>query len=314
VPIPSPDSATTPANAPIRIDVLGNDADVISETLDIQNFAGTSALGGTVTRSVGTGPGGRDELLFAPGGAGADSFSYTVSNGTASAVGTVSVMVVDAAQLRPGQLVAGIAGLDVRYYDLDTPIVLPDFESLTSFHQTVWTEVDFAESGDDFADTFRMDDVGAVATGLLNVPVDGFYTLSLESSDGSRLFVGDDLLIDNDGLQGMHRESGVIGLRAGAHPIRIEYFERLQVCGLVARIAGPGLPEQSISGAMLSHVLPNPADFNADGFITPDDLSDFITCFFITSTMPGTCPAADFNGDGFIDPDDLSDFIVAFFT
>ncbi len=59
-------------------------------------------------------------------------------------------------------------------------------------------------------------------------------------------------------------------------------------------------------------VCPGPAcnvDFNGDGNIDPDDLSDYITCFF---EVP-PCSAADFNGDGNADPDDLSDFITGFF-
>jgi hypothetical protein len=55
------------------------------------------------------------------------------------------------------------------------------------------------------------------------------------------------------------------------------------------------------------------ADFNADGFLNPDDLSDFITCFFLEVQFPGTCPQADFNADAFVNPDDLSDYITAFF-
>ncbi len=53
-----------------------------------------------------------------------------------------------------------------------------------------------------------------------------------------------------------------------------------------------------------------PADFNQDGNLDPDDLSDFIAAFFSTPQSP----AADFNVDGNIDPDDLSDFIAAFFA
>ncbi|MGE0303341.1 MAG: DNRLRE domain-containing protein [Phycisphaerales bacterium] len=51
------------------------------------------------------------------------------------------------------------------------------------------------------------------------------------------------------------------------------------------------------------------ADFNQDGNLDPDDLGDFINCFF--SAPP--CPGADFNQDANVDPDDLGDFINAFF-
>jgi len=52
-----------------------------------------------------------------------------------------------------------------------------------------------------------------------------------------------------------------------------------------------------------------PADFNGDSLVNPDDLADYIACYF---TQP-PCPAADFNADGNIDPDDLSDYIATYF-
>jgi hypothetical protein len=56
------------------------------------------------------------------------------------------------------------------------------------------------------------------------------------------------------------------------------------------------------------------ADLNRDNTVNPDDLSDFITCFFLEVQLPGTCAQADFNTDGFTSPDDRSDYITAFFT
>ncbi len=57
-------------------------------------------------------------------------------------------------------------------------------------------------------------------------------------------------------------------------------------------------------------VVPCPADFNDDGLLNPDDLSDYIACYF---DGPG-CPQANYNSDNNTDPDDLSDFIAAYFT
>jgi hypothetical protein len=57
-----------------------------------------------------------------------------------------------------------------------------------------------------------------------------------------------------------------------------------------------------------------PADFNDDGFVNPDDLADYITCFFLQVQFPGTCPPADFNQDLFVNPDDLADYITTFFN
>jgi len=51
------------------------------------------------------------------------------------------------------------------------------------------------------------------------------------------------------------------------------------------------------------------ADYNNDGNVDPDDLSDYIAGFFATPPAP----EADLNCDGNIDPDDLSDYIGLFF-
>lgn len=50
-------------------------------------------------------------------------------------------------------------------------------------------------------------------------------------------------------------------------------------------------------------------DFNVDGEVNPDDLGDYINCYF---SLP-TCEGADFNADGDLNPDDLGDYLNAFF-
>ncbi|MGD9690163.1 MAG: hypothetical protein AB7K52_10970 [Phycisphaerales bacterium] len=52
------------------------------------------------------------------------------------------------------------------------------------------------------------------------------------------------------------------------------------------------------------------ADFNMDGNVDPDDLGDYINCYF--GDPP--CGQADFNNDGNVDPDDLGDFINTYFA
>lgn len=54
-------------------------------------------------------------------------------------------------------------------------------------------------------------------------------------------------------------------------------------------------------------------DVDASGTLDPDDLADFVTCFFQQVADAGSCSAADFNDDREVNPDDLADFISAFF-
>lgn len=51
------------------------------------------------------------------------------------------------------------------------------------------------------------------------------------------------------------------------------------------------------------------ADFDLDGYVTPDDLSGFIAAYFADPPSDET----DVDRSGFIDPDDLADFIAGYF-
>ncbi|MBO9699081.1 MAG: hypothetical protein J7604_02665 [Sporocytophaga sp.] len=62
--------------------------------------------------------------------------------------------------------------------------------------------------------------------GYINVPTDGIYTFYLNSDDGSKFYIGDTLLVNNDGGHGAREKQSIpIGLKAGKHAYRLEYFE-----------------------------------------------------------------------------------------
>ncbi|MCK7537952.1 MAG: PA14 domain-containing protein [Marinilabiliales bacterium] len=62
--------------------------------------------------------------------------------------------------------------------------------------------------------------------GFIRVLKDGVYTFFVSSDDGSRLWIGDTLVVDNDGLHGMTLRSGDIALGAGLHPVTVRYFNK----------------------------------------------------------------------------------------
>ncbi|GAA4728380.1 PA14 domain-containing protein [Flavisolibacter ginsenosidimutans] len=53
----------------------------------------------------------------------------------------------------------------------------------------------------------------------------GRYTFTLLSDDGSRLFIDDSLVINNDGLHGPAAKSGSLDLSASYHDMRLQYFQ-----------------------------------------------------------------------------------------
>jgi hypothetical protein len=67
----------------------------------------------------------------------------------------------------------------------------------------------------------------------------------------------------------------------------------------------------TLSGSAIGNPAPCAADFNADGTLNPDDLADFIACYFNPSAG---CAPTDVDLNGTINPDDLSDYITLFFA
>jgi signal transduction histidine kinase len=72
------------------------------------------------------------------------------------------------------------------------------------------------------------------------------------------------MVIDNDQVHGMTRESGAVFLRAGLNPIRLQWFNREERFGLSAAYEGPNLPRQQIPGSALSRMR---VDGNATNYV-----------------------------------------------
>jgi len=62
--------------------------------------------------------------------------------------------------------------------------------------------------------------------GYIYAQRDEMHIFGLTSDDGSRLYIGDKLVVDNDGLHGIQVKTGSIALAEGWHPIRIEWFNK----------------------------------------------------------------------------------------
>lgn len=92
----------------------------------------------------------------------------------------------------------------------------------------------------------RPENAAVVFEGWLNFPQDGIFELTTISDDGSCWYVHDTLVVDNDGLHGPEARSGRIALKAGWHPIRIEYFNARGDAHLELRWAGPGIEKPTI--------------------------------------------------------------------
>jgi len=136
-------------------------------------------------------------------------------------------------------------GLEYAFYEGDWDR-LPDFASLLPQRQGTITSVAFWPRT-------REEHFGFVFWGYLWISTTGVYTFSTNSDDGSRLYIADSLVVDNDGLHGMQEAMGAVALSAGYHPVRITFFEKTGGDGLKVFYRGPGIPKQEIPDSLLFH-------------------------------------------------------------
>jgi len=118
---------------------------------------------------------------------------------------------------------------------------LPDFDALTpvkSGRADTPTESAFiTKDGENYGLRF---------SGFIKIPTDGLFTFYTSSDDGSRLRIGDEVVVNNDGLHGVMRLGGLTRLKAGMHPITVTFFEAGGAEKLELSYEGPGFNRQTI--------------------------------------------------------------------
>lgn len=257
VPVAENDSFTGAiAGTPIDLDVLSNDAasSCTAQSVTLVSHDTVSSAGGTITDTTGS-PFNIQRLVYTPPAnfSGVDSFDYTSSAGSAH-------VTVQVATLMPASQGGTEPGVDVDYYVLNNPQQLPNFATMTPYASDVVADINFASTEGDFATSGRADNVGAVFEGMVEVPTSGWYTISTESDDGSRAYVDDALVANNNGLHGMQEVGGVVPLAAGKHHVRVEFFENSVGAGLIVRYTGQTLNRQPVPANAWTRIEPCVAD------------------------------------------------------
>jgi alpha-L-fucosidase len=121
---------------------------------------------------------------------------------------------------------------------------LPDFAAMKPAAEGTTEAFDLARRTRDagFALRFR---------GYIRVPKTGIYTFSLKSDDGSRLWIGDYLVVDNDGVHGSREQSGAVALAEGLQPVTVAMFDQGGGFDLEVSYQGPGVARQRIPASVL---------------------------------------------------------------
>lgn len=106
--------------------------------------------------------------------------------------------------------------------------------------------INYGSTRGSFVGSGFADNVGAIFEGCIAIPDTGEWTFYTESDDGSRMYINDEEVVNNDGLHGMETQSGSIELDAVQARARVTFFENGGGAGLIVSWSGPGVEPQTV--------------------------------------------------------------------
>ncbi|HMO38281.1 MAG TPA: metallophosphoesterase [Saprospiraceae bacterium] len=139
-------------------------------------------------------------------------------------------------------------GLRFSYYESEnTWSLMPDFAKLKPVKTGRSAQVSLHDLD------HRDENFGVLLEGYVEVPETGLYTFFTISDDGSKLYINDELIVDNDGSHSATRRTGQTLLRTGKHQLRVEYFQGRMGRSLQAGIVDAKMGDVPFSPFQLSH-------------------------------------------------------------
>jgi mono/diheme cytochrome c family protein len=130
---------------------------------------------------------------------------------------------------------------------------VPKFDELKAVKTGVAAGFELSVAG-------RGNEFGVRFQGLIKIPKDGEYTFHLGSDDGSILTVDGKKIADADGIHPHTVSSGTAQLKAGMHPLQVDYHQGGGEATLTLEMEGPGLPRQDANRFLsLTAKEPEPA-------------------------------------------------------
>ncbi|QDA58887.1 Ig-like domain-containing protein [Hymenobacter jejuensis] len=238
----APTVALTPTVSGTTVSLSAKAADADGTVAKVEFFQNGTKLGETTTAPY--------AFTWANAPAGTYSFTARATDnaGAATTSAAVSAQVAAPAPTlvalraadNPSNIVNGLA----YSYHEGTWTGLPDFNSQAIVKQGTVSTFDLSPRN-------RNDNFGFRYTGYIEVPTDGEYTFYTSSDDGSQLFIGSQLVVDNNGIHAAQERGGAIGLKAGKHALTVTFFENSGEETLAVSYQGPGVSKQTVPASAL---------------------------------------------------------------
>jgi hypothetical protein len=148
------------------------------------------------------------------------------------------------------QLEPGLLG---EYYRIGTLREFPELEPKQKpTLKRIDKKIDFPRSAKMAGVTFT-NDFYVQWTGKIHIAVADEYTFSLESDDGSELFIYNRKVVNNAGAHSLSEVSGKVELPAGDHPITIKFFQGVGPVGCRLFWTSKAIAKQIVPATVLFH-------------------------------------------------------------
>ena len=137
---------------------------------------------------------------------------------------------------------------------------LPDFSALTPADEGTIDGFDVSLAGQE-------QNVAIVFEGFLKIDKPGEYWFRIGSDDGSKLYIDDELVANNDGVHAFASVRGARTLEAGVHRLRVEYAQVGGEMKLDVKFEGPEVALQPVINSIYLTAeakLPKPMATNDD--------------------------------------------------
>lgn len=153
-------------------------------------------------------------------------------------------------------------GLEWALYQGSWPTV-PEFSGQKPAATGVWHAPELAAYRENPTYAAHTEKLGLRFAGYIDIPVEGVYRFETTSDDGSRMWIDDELVVDNDGGHGMRFRSGRVALREGLHKVRVDYFQGSGGMGLeVWWSSEAGIRRSRVPDSAWVHNPAKPYDWN----------------------------------------------------
>ncbi|MDD5728175.1 MAG: PA14 domain-containing protein, partial [Victivallales bacterium] len=142
-----------------------------------------------------------------------------------------------------------IPGTKVNYY-AGYFNSMPVFSTLTPFKSDIITDFQMSTNYDNILSSGRGDSVAVLMTAYFDTEVSGRYRFHMCNNDGARLYIDNNLVIDNGGIARNDTYADIY-LKSGVHSFRLEYYEKSGYATLTLKWAGPDFTEKDMNSSVL---------------------------------------------------------------